>query len=85
MLYLGLYLGLYFILITASSGGVYIYSCCSYYSCYRVAGAVIKIASSIVIRTTYSTAVEIASKIGEAASKINKAFYKTFYRASYRA
>ena len=43
-MYLGPYLGLYFILITASSGGVYIYSCCSrcggsykgcYGSCYR--------------------------------------------------
>ena len=43
LLYLSPCLRLYSILITASSGSVYVCSCCSYCGCYRVAGAVIKI------------------------------------------
>ena len=72
LLYLGLCLGPYSILVTAGSGGIYIYSCCSCYSCCRVAGAAIKVASSTAIRTTYSAAVEIASRIGGAASRIGR-------------
>ena len=43
------------------------YSCFSYYSCYRVAGAAIGVTGSTVIRTTYSAAVGIAGGIGGAA------------------
>jgi hypothetical protein len=50
----------------ASLGGVYIYNCYSCCGCYRVIGAVIKVASSTVIRTTYNIAVKIASGINEA-------------------
>ena len=67
LLYLGPYLGLYSILVTAGLGGVCIYSC--YYSYYRVAGAAIKVTSNIAIRTTCSIAVKIASRI-------SKAFYR---------
>ena len=70
LLYLGLCLGPYSILVTAGLGGVYIYSCCSYYGCYRVTGAVIRVASGTVIRTTYGVAVRIASGISKAASGI---------------
>ena len=66
LLYLGPYLGPYSILVTASSGGVYIYSCCVRYSCYRVAGAAIRVASSTEIKTTYSIAIGIASRINKA-------------------
>ena len=85
MLYLGLYLGPYFILVIAGSGGVYIYSCCSCCNCYGVVGAAIKVTSSTAIGTTYSTAVKIASGISRIASGISKAFYKASCRASYRA
>ena len=79
LLYLGLCLGFYSILVTAGSGGVYIYSYCSYYGCYRVAGAAIKVASSTAIRTTYSTAIKIASRIGGAASRIGGGSYRDSY------
>ena len=49
----------------AGLGGVYIYSCCSYYGYYKIAGAAIKVTSGVIIRTTYSTAVGIASRISE--------------------
>ena len=71
LLYLGPHLGLCSVLVTAGSGGVYIYSCCSCYSCCGVAGAVIRVASGTVIGITCSTAVGIAGRIGGA-----------FYRAS---
>ena len=45
LLYLGLCLGPYSILVTASSGGICVYSCYSCYSYYGVAGAAIKITS----------------------------------------
>ena len=76
LLYLGSYLGLYFILVTAGLGGVYIYSCCSCYSCCGVAGAAIKVAGGIAIRTTYSIAVGIASGISGAASRISRGSYR---------
>ena len=60
------------------------YSYYSYYGCYRVAGTAIKVTSGTAIRTTYSTAVKIASRIGGAASKINRAFYGASCGASYR-
>ena len=71
LLYLGSYLGPYSILVTAGLGGVCVCSCCSYYGCYGVAGAAIRVAGSTVIRTTCSTAVGIASEIGGAAGKIS--------------
>ena len=74
LLYLRFCLGPYSILVTAGSGGVYIYSCCSYYSCYRVAGAAIRVTSSTAIGTTCSTAVKIAGGIGGAASGIGILF-----------
>jgi hypothetical protein len=73
LLYLGLYLGLYSILVIASSGSICVYSCCSYCSCYGVARAVIGVASGAVIGITCSTAVGIASGIGGAASGIGRA------------
>ena len=89
LLYLGLCLGPYSILVTAGSGGVC--SCCGCYSCYRVAGAVIEVASSAAIGTTCGTAVRIASGIGGAASGIGRAFCgycgdscRAYYRAYYR-
>ena len=89
LLYLGLYLGPYSILVTAGSGSVYsCYSCCG---CYRVARAVIKVTSSTAIKTTYSTAVKIASGISRASSRISGAFYScyrnsrgAYYGAYYR-
>ena len=81
LLYLGPYLGPYFILVTASLSSIYIYSCCSYCGCYRVAGAAIRVASSTAIGTTCGTAVGIAGGIGGAASGIGKAFYKASYGA----
>ena len=68
LLYLSLCLGSYSILVIASSGGVYMYSycgCCSCYGCYRVAGVAIRVTSGIAIRTTYSTAVGIASRVSK--------------------
>ena len=65
LLYLSPCLGPCSILVTAGSGGVYIYSYCSYCGCCRVAGAAIKIASGIVIGTTCSIAVKIASRISK--------------------
>ena len=79
LLYLGPYLGPYSILVTAGSGGVYIYSCCSYCGCYRVAGAAIKVAGGTTIRITYSIVVGIASGIGEAASGIGRGSYRDSY------
>ena len=76
LLYLGLYLGPYSILITAGSGGVYIYSYCSCYSCCGVTKAAIKVASSTAIRTTYSTAVGIASGISKTANRISRGSYR---------
>ena len=63
LLYLGLYLGPYSILVTAGSGGVCVYSCCSCCGCCEVAGAAIKVAGSTAIRITCGTAVRIASGI----------------------
>ena len=83
LLYLGPCLGPYSILITAGSGGVYIYSYYSYYSCCGVAGAAIKITSSTAIGTTYNTAVGIASKIGGTASGIGILFIDLACCASY--
>ena len=80
LLYLGLCLGFYSILVTASLGGS-CYSCCG---CCGVAGAAIKVASSIAIGTTCSTAVKIAGGIGGAASRISRGFYN-YYKDSYRA
>ena len=85
LLYLGLYLGPYSILVTAGLGGVYIYSYCSCYSCCRVAGAAIKVASGTAIGTTYSVAVEIASGISKVASGIGRGSYKDSYRGCYQA
>ena len=72
LLYLGSYLGPYSILVTAGSGGVCIYSYCSYYGCCGVVKAAIGVASGVVIGTTYSTAVEIAGGI-------SGGFYKGSY------
>ena len=69
LLYLGLCLGLCSILVTASSGGVYVYSCCVHYSCCGVAEAVIGVAGGAAIRTTCGAAVEIASGIGRASCR----------------
>ena len=75
------YLGLYSILGTAGLGGVYIYSCISYCGCCRVTGAVIKVTSSVVIRTTCGTAVGIASRI----SRYFYGYYcGYYYRYCYR-
>ena len=63
LLYLGPCLGPYSILVTAGSGSVYIYNCCSCCSCCRVTGAAIRVASNIAIGTTCSTAVRTASGI----------------------
>ena len=82
LLYLGPYLGLYSILVTASSGGVYMCSCCSYYSCCGVAGAAIKVAGGTVIGIIYGIAVRIASGIGGAAGGIGGAFCGAFCGAS---
>ena len=73
-MYLGPYLGPYSILVTAGLGGIYIYSYCSYYGCYRVVKAVIKITSGTAIRITCNIAVKIASGIGEVANKISRGF-----------
>ena len=97
MLYLGPYLGLYSILVTASSGGVYIYSCCSCYGCCRVAKAAIKVtsstaigvaggiairvATSAAIRTTSSAVIKIASGIGGGSCGY---YYGNSYRGSYK-
>ena len=75
-MYLGLCLGSYSILVTASLGGVYIYSCCSYYNYYKIAGAAIRVTSGTVIKTTYSTAIKIAGEISGTASGISKVFYR---------
>ena len=76
LLYLDPYLGPYFILGTVGSGGVYIYSCFSYYSYYRVAEAAIGVTSGTVIGTTYSVVVGIANRISRAAGGISRAFYR---------
>ena len=64
LLYLGPYLGPCSILVTASSGGVCIYSCCSYCGCCGVAGAAIGVAGGAAIGTTSGTVVKIAGGIG---------------------
>ena len=73
LLYLGLCLSPYSILVTAGSGGVCVYSCCSCCGCYKVAGAAIKIASGAAIGTTYSIAVKIAGGISGGS-------YRRYYR-----
>ena len=78
LLYLGPYLGLYFILVIGGSGGVYMcscYSCCSYCG---VAGAEIGVTGGAAIKTTCGTAVRIASGIGGA---FCGAFCGAFYGA----
>ena len=79
LLYLGPCLGPYSILVTAGSGGVCVCSYCSYYSCYGVAGAAIKVTSGTAIKTTYNAAVKIASRISGAASRISGGFCKDSY------
>ena len=74
LLYLSPYLSPYSILVTASSGGVYIYSCCSCCGCYKVAGAAIKVTGGTAIKITCSTAVKIAGGISKAASGIKISF-----------
>ena len=64
LLYLGLYLGPCFILVTAGSGGVC--SCCSCCGCCRVAGAAIGVTSGTAIGTTCGAAVGIAGGISRA-------------------
>ena len=66
LLYLGPYLSPCSILVTASPGGVCVYSCCSYCGCCGVARAVIKVASSTAIGTTCGAAVGIAGGISGA-------------------
>ena len=83
MLYLGPCLGPYSILVTASSGGVCVCSCCGCRNCYRVAGAAIRVASGAAIRTTCSTAVKIASGISKAFC--GASFGASYYRASCQA
>ena len=77
MLYLGLCLGPYSILVTAGLGGVYIYSYCSY--CGGSCGGYCFILSiaGLAIGTTSGTAVEIAGRI-------NRGSYGDFYRCYYR-
>ena len=67
----------------AGLGSIYIYSCCSCYDCYRVAKAVIKVASSVAIGTTYNIVVGIANRISRIASKISKGFYRDSYKGYY--
>ena len=84
LLYLGPCPGLYSILVTAGSGGVYIYNCCSYYSCCRVADAAIRVAGGAVIGTTYSAAVGIAGGISGAVYRGScRGFYRGFYYKGY--
>ena len=71
LLYLSPCLGLCFILVTASLGGVCVCSCCSCCSCCGVVKAAIGVASGAAIKTTYSTVIEIASGISGAASEIS--------------
>ena len=85
LLYLSPCLGPYSILVTVGSGGVCIYSCCSYYSCYGVAGAAIKVASGAAIGTTYSAAVGITSGIGRTASGISGGSCRDSYGGYYWA
>ena len=86
LLYLGLYLGPYSILVTASSGGVYICSYCGCRGCYGVAGAAIEVASGAVIGTTCSTAVKIAGRIGGAfcGASCGASYYGASCRAYWR-
>ena len=74
LLYLGFCLGPYFILGTASSGGVYVCSYCSCCGCCGVTGAVIGVASGTAIGITCSAVVGIVGGIGGAASGISRAF-----------
>ena len=91
LLYLGPYLGLYSILVTASLGGVCMCSCYSCYSYYRVAGAAIRVTGSAAIRITYSTAVKTANKISGCSCRYCCGYYcrrfccKGYFRAYYRA
>ena len=96
LLYLGPCLGPCFILVTAGSGGVCVYSCCSCCSCCGVAeavirvaggtaigvagGAVIRVATGAVIGTTSGAAVGIASGIGRAAGGIGGGSYRACWR-----
>ena len=80
LLYLGPCLGSYSILVTASLGGVYIYSYCGCCNYYRVARAAIKVTGNAAIGTTYNTAVKIASGISGITNKISEAFYRRYYK-----
>ena len=80
-MYLGPCLGLYFILVTASSGGVYVCSCCSCCGCCGVAGAAIGVAGNTAIGTICGAAVGIASGISRAAGGIGGAFCRASYGA----
>ena len=73
-MYLGLYLGPYFILVTAGLGGVCVCSYCGCCDCYRVAGAAIGVTSGTAIGTTYGAAVGIVSRISGTAGGISGAF-----------
>ena len=66
LLYLGLCLGFYSILVTAGLGGVCARSCYNYCSCYGIAGATIGVAGGTVIGITCGTVVGIAGGIGGA-------------------
>ena len=81
LLYLGLYLGPYSILITAGSGGVYIYSYCSCCGCYRVARAAIRVANSTAIRVATGTVIGITSgtTVG-IANRISRGSYGHYYK-----
>ena len=89
LLYLGLCLSFYFILVTASSGSVCMCGYCGCYSCYsyyRVVGAAIKVTSGTAIRTTYGVVVKIASGISRGSCGHYYGYYcKNSYRDSYRA
>ena len=89
MLYLGLYLSPYSILVTASLGGVYIYSyysrcgdsCGNYYSTLSTAGSA--------IGTTSGAVVKIASEISKDSYKDSCGHYYRhccggYYRGSYK-
>ena len=86
LLYLSPCLGFCSILVTASSGGVYVcgcYSCYSYCGCCKVAGAAIGVTSGAAIRTTYGVAVGIAGRIGGGSyGHYYRRYYRDFYRDS---
>ena len=81
LLYLGFCLGPCFTLVTAGSGGVYVYSYCSYCGCCGVAEAAIRVTGGTAIGITYNTAVGIAGGIGGAAGGIGMLFTDLAYCA----